>query len=133
MKKKIINLSELDKILKSINRKEKKIVHCHGVFDVLHIGHLKHFKSAKNYGDILIISVTPDKFVQKGFARPYFNSEQRMESLASIEVIDYVVLDSSANAVNIINKIKPNFYAKGQDYKYLKKILLVKLKMKNLP
>ena len=132
MKKKIINLSELDKILKSINRKEKKIVHCHGVFDVLHIGHLKHFKSAKNYGDILIISVTPDKFVQKGFARPYFNSEQRMESLASIEVIDYVVLDSSANAVNIINKIKPNFYAKGQDYKIFKEDITGKIKNEEL-
>ena len=108
MGKKIINYSDIEKVLKPIKKKRKKIVHCHGVFDLLHIGHLKHFKSAKKYGDILVISVTPDKFVQKGFERPYFNSEQRMESLASIEVIDFVVLNESMNAVNIIRKMDNN-------------------------
>ena len=87
MKKKIIDFSNVEKILKPIKRKGKKIVCCHGVFDLLHIGHLKHFKSAKKYGDILIVSVTPDKFVQKGFGRPYFNSEQRMQALSLIGVI----------------------------------------------
>ena len=120
MKKKIIDFSNVEKILKPIKRKGKKIVCCHGVFDLLHIGHLKHFKSAKKYGDILIVSVTPDKFIQKGFGRPYFKSEQRMESLASIEVIDFVVLNKSANATDIINKIKPNYYVKGPDYKNFK-------------
>ncbi|MBO6492346.1 MAG: adenylyltransferase/cytidyltransferase family protein [Pelagibacteraceae bacterium] len=117
MKKKIIDFSNVEKILKPIKRKGKKIVCCHGVFDLLHLGHIKHFKSAKKYGDILIVSVTPDKFIQKGFDRPYFNSEQRMESLASIEAIDFVILNKSANAIDIINKIKPNYYIKGQDYK----------------
>ena len=109
MKKKIIDFSNVEKILKPIKRKGKKIVCCHGVFDLLHIGHLKHFMSAKKYGDILIASVTPDKFIQKGFDRPYFNFEQRMESLASIEIIDFVVLNKSSNAIDIINKIKPNY------------------------
>ena len=72
------------------------------MFDLIHIGHLKHFKSAKKFGDILIVSVTPDKFVQKGFNRPYFNSNQRLESLSSVEDIDYVVLNSTKNAVDII-------------------------------
>ena len=120
MKKKIIDFSNVEKILKPIKKKRKKIVCCHGVFDLLHIGHLKHFKSAKKYGDILIVSVTPDEFIQKGFDRPYFNSEQRMEGLASIEVIDFVVLNKSANAIDIINKIKPNYYVKGPDYKNFK-------------
>ncbi len=113
MKKKIIDFSNVEKILKP----GKKIVCCHGVFDLLHIGHLKHFKSAKKYGDILIVSITPDKFIQKGFDRPYFNSEQRIESLASIEIIDFVILNNSINAVDIINKIKPDYYVKGPDYK----------------
>ena len=120
MKKKVINFSDVEKILTPLRKKGKKIVHCHGVFDLLHIGHLKHFKEAKKYGDVLIVSITPDKFVHKGLNRPYFNSEQRKESLASIEVIDLVVLNNSANAVNIINKIKPNFYCKGPDYKNFK-------------
>ena len=132
MKKKIIDFSNVEKILKPIKRKGKKIVCCHGVFDLLHIGHLKHFKSAKKYGDILIVSVTPDKFIQKGFGRPYFKSEQRMESLASIEVIDFVVLNKSANATDIINKIKPNYYVKGPDYKNFKDDITGQIKKESL-
>ena len=132
MKKKIIDFSNVEKILKPIKRKGKKIVCCHGVFDLLHIGHLKHFKSAKKYGDILIVSVTPDKFIQKGFGRPYFKSEQRMESLASIEVIDFVVLNKSANAIDIINKIKPNYYVKGLDYKNFKDDITGQIKKERL-
>ena len=128
MKKKIIDFSNVEKILKP----GKKIVCCHGVFDLLHIGHLKHFKSAKKYGDILIVSVTPDKFVQKGFGRPYFNSEQRMESLASIEVIDFVVLNNSANAVNIVKKIKPNFFVKGPEYKIFEEDITGEIKNEEL-
>ena len=101
MKKKIINFSNIEKILKPIKKRGGEIVCCHGVFDLLHIGHLKHFKSAKKYGDILIVSVTPDKFIQKGFDRPYFNSEQRMESLASIEVIDFVVLNKQIGRAHV--------------------------------
>ena len=99
---------------------------------MLHIGHLKHFKSAKKYGDILVISVTPDKFVQKGFERPYFNSEQRMESLASIEVVDFVILNNSTNAVDIIKKIKPNYYVKGPDYKNFKEDITGQIKNEEL-
>ena len=120
MKKKIINSSDLKILINKLKKKGKKIVQCHGVFDLIHIGHLKHFKSAKNFGDILIVSVTPDKFVQKGFNRPYFNASQRLESLSSIEDIDYVILNSTKNAVDIIKKIKPNFYCKGPDYKNFK-------------
>ena len=120
MKKKIIDFSEVEKIIRTHKKKNKKIVLCHGVFDLLHIGHLKHFESAKKYGNILIVSVTPDKFVNKGLNRPYFNSEQRMECLSSIQVIDLVVLNNSPTAVDIIKKIKPNYYCKGPDYKNFK-------------
>ena len=120
MKRKIINDSEISNLVASIKKKRKKIVQCHGVFDLIHIGHLRHFKSAKKFGDVLIVSVTADKFVQKGFNRPYFNSEQRLESLSSIEEIDFVVLSNSQNAVDVIKKIKPNYYCKGPDYKNFK-------------
>ena len=132
MKKKIIDFLNVEKILKPIKRNGKKIVCCHGVFDLLHIGHLKHFKSAKKYGDILIVSVTPDKFIQKGFSRPYFKSEQRMESLASIEIIDFVLLNKSANAIDVINKIKPDYYVKGPDYKNFKDDITGQIKKEKL-
>ena len=115
--KKIINFNNIEKVLSKYKIKNKKIVQCHGVFDLLHIGHLKHFETAKKQGDILIVSVTPDQYIDKGFNRPFFKNQQRLESLSSISDINYVVLNNSSTAVNIINKIKPNFFCKGPDYK----------------
>ena len=60
-------------------RKGKKIVLCHGVFDLLHFGHLNHFEKAKSHGDILVVSITPDKFVNKGPSRPTFEESVRLE------------------------------------------------------
>ena len=115
--KKIINFNNIEKVLSKYKIKNKKIVQCHGVFDLLHIGHLKHFETAKKQGDILIVSVTPDQYIDKGFNRPFFKNQQRLEGLSSIADINYVVLNNSSTAVNIINKIKPNFFCKGPDYK----------------
>lgn len=115
--KKLINLE----ILKKLKSTKKKIVMCHGVFDLFHIGHLNHFKEAKTYGDILIVSVTADIYVNKGPGRPYFNLSQRLEILSSIDLIDYLIISDSPNSVNNIQKIRPNFYFKGPDYKNLKK------------
>ena len=117
MKKKIIDFSDVEKILKLLKKKGKKIVHCHGVFDLLHIGHLKHFESAKKYGDILIVTLTPDAYVDKGPKRPAFSEKLRLESIASLDVVDYVALNSSPTAISAIKKIKPNIYCKGPDYK----------------
>ena len=116
MKKKIINFSDISKLSSSLKKNKNKIVHCHGVFDLLHIGHLKHFESAKKYGDILIVSLTSNKFVFKGVNRPYFDEQERLEALASIEVIDFVVLNNYPDSIDIIKKIKPHYYCKGPDY-----------------
>ena len=90
---------------------------CHGVFDILHIGHIKHFIEAKKRGDKLIISVTADKFVNKGSGRPIFKQNYRMELLSSLECVDYVCLSNYPSGAEVLKKIKPNFYIKGQDYK----------------
>tara|TARA_Y100000590_G_scaffold38447_1_gene41314 strand:+ start:4114 stop:5640 length:1527 start_codon:yes stop_codon:yes gene_type:complete len=119
MKKKIIKFSNIEKLSKFLKKKKKKIVHCHGVFDLLHIGHLKHFESAKKYGDILIVSITPNKFVFKELNRPYFDEQERLEALAAVETVDFVVLNNYPDSINIIKKIKPNFYCKGPDYNSL--------------
>ena len=120
MKKKIIDLQKLSKILKNLKKENKKISLCHGVFDLLHPGHINHFEQAKKKSDILIVSVTADKKVIKGPGKPYFKERLRMKSLASLEVIDFVVISREKSAVNVIKKIKPNFYFKGTDYKNLK-------------
>ncbi len=114
--KKIQNIKTLSKKLQQLKKKGKKIVLCHGVFDILHIGHIKHFQSAKKMGNILVVSVTPDKFVNKGPNRPIFPINLRMQSLASLKSVDYVVPNISDTAVYPILNLKPNIYCKGKDY-----------------
>jgi len=116
MKKKQ-NINNLLKICQKEKKAGRKIVICHGVFDLLHVGHIKHFQKAKSLGDILIVSITADKFVNKGPGRPAFNEENRLDSIVAIDVVDYVVLNNSLTATSLIYNIKPNIYCKGPDYK----------------
>ena len=116
--KKIIDINYLNILRKNNNKEKKKIVLCHGVFDLIHIGHMKHFKSAKNYGDILVVSITPDNFVNKGPKRPVFGEKLRAELLSNISSVDHVVINNTSTAINLI-KIKPNIYC-GPDYKTLR-------------
>ena len=115
--KKILSLKELSILSKKLKKKKKKIILCHGVFDLLHIGHIKHFQKAKSNGDILIVTLTDSKFVKKGPNRPYFNNSLRAEALAAIEVIDYISVINESTAINVIKKLKPDIYFKGDEYK----------------
>ena len=104
------------KELKIIRSKNKKIVLCHGVFDLVHLGHINHFKTAKSYGDFLIVSITADKFIKKGPGRPLFDHNQRIEFLNQINLVDKVILSEKSSAEDVIKFIKPDFYVKGPDY-----------------
>ena len=117
MKQKIQNLENLEILFSELKSEGKKIVHCHGVFDLLHVGHIKHFKEARGFGDILVVSITPDEFVHKGPGRPAFSTSLRLEALSELESIDYVVANNWPTAEEIIKIIKPNIYCKGPDYK----------------
>ena len=114
---KIISLNSLSILTDKLRSNKKSIVHCHGVFDLLHIGHIRHFKEAKEYGDFLIVSLTPDIYVNKGPNRPAFPAELRAEAIAALEYVDYVVINDSPSAIEIIQEIKPDVYIKGPDYK----------------
>lgn len=136
---KIKNLAELGKIARNLKKQGKKIVLCHGVFDLVHPGHIRHFTSAKKYGDVLIVSITADEFVKKGPGRPIFHQDLRAEVLASIQIVDYVTIVSSFSAMEVIKKLKPDFYVKGPDYKSRKtystlpqKLLLEKTAMEEM-
>ena len=112
---KTIAFSELSQIRAKVPN--KKIVHCHGVFDVLHAGHLAYFRSAKKFGEVLVVTITADQFVNKGPGRPYFNSKIRSEMIASLEIVDFVSISTFPTAVPAIDTLKPDFYVKGPDYK----------------
>ena len=90
------------------------------MFDVLHYGHVLYIEEAKKYCDYLIVSVTSDKFVNKGPNRPIFNLSQRLKVIANLICVDAVIVNNKPNAVDIISKIRPNFYIKGKDYLNLK-------------
>ncbi len=114
---KIFSKKELSKILEKIRVKKKKIVLCHGVFDVVHLGHINHFRAAKNFGDFLIVSLTRDKFIKKSIKGTLFSEKQRIYFLSNIDLIDAVILSDEESSIDIINLVKPNFYVKGTDYK----------------
>ena len=102
--------------LKNLKKKNYKIGLAHGVFDLVHAGHILHFEECKKYCDILIVSVTDDKFISKGPGRPYFSVTERIRFLKSIKFIDHVIVNSEFTPINLIKNLKPNFYFKGNDY-----------------
>lgn len=93
-----------------------KTVLCHGVFDVTHVGHLDHLLEAKSYGDRLVVSVTSDRYVNKGPLRPHFKQDDRVRMIKELKCVDEVILNDNPTAVPVILSVKPTFYVKGPDY-----------------
>lgn len=93
------------------------VVYCHGCFDCLHLGHVRHFKAAREYGDILIVTVTPDRYVRKE-GRPIFSEWERAEMInyLSSDIVDYVAVNQWPTAVQAIKLLRPDFFAKGREY-----------------
>lgn len=114
---KIVSKSEFEtNIRKSLKQEKKKIALCHGVFDLVHPGHIIHLQQAKDMADVLVVSVTAAKYVRKGPGRPYFNDEMRMKVLAALECVDYVLLSEGYTVEDIIETVKPDIYVKGEEY-----------------
>lgn len=113
---KIIELEKLAKIVSKLKQENKKVVLSHGVFDLLHVGHIRHFRSAKKLGDILVTTITPDRYVNKGPHRPAFEEKLRAESVAALHPVDYVAINRWPTAVETIKLLKPDTYVKGTDY-----------------
>lgn len=112
---KIKTVSELKKIIGPFTR-EKKVILCHGVFDVVHPGHVRHLVYAKSKADILIASITSDKYIDKGVYRPHVPEQLRALNLAAYEMVDYVVIDDNPKPLKNLNQIQPNYFAKGFEY-----------------
>lgn len=105
--------SEIRPKLKNEN---KTIALCHGVFDLLHPGHIIHLEQAKVMADVLVVSITAAKYVRKGPGRPYFNDEMRMKFLEALESVDYVMLSEGYTVDDIIEVVEPDVYVKGEEY-----------------
>ena len=96
--------------------RRKKLIICHGVFDVVHPGHVRHLAYAKSKADILVVSVTADKYITKGIYRPHVPQDLRALNLAAFEMVDYVIIDLNKKSLQNIEYLKPDFFAKGFEY-----------------
>ncbi len=114
---KIHTIKSLAEQLRKIQDNGQKIVLCHGVFDLTHLGHIRHFEEARRFGDVLVVTVTPDKYVHKGLHRPVFSDAQRAEAIAALEVVDYVAVNNWETAAQTIESLRPNVFCKGGEFK----------------
>jgi len=117
MQGKIVESEELVEILGK--EKHKRTVFTNGVFDILHVGHVRYLKEAKKLGDILVVGVNSDSSVKKikGENRPVMGELERMELVAALKCVDYVVLFQEETPERLISLLKPQIHVKGGDYK----------------
>ena len=112
-----MNNSKIKKKVLRLKKNKKTIGLCHGVFDLLHNGHLLHFEAAKKKCDYLFVSITSDEYVDKGPNRPIHNNNERVHLLQSLKFVDNAFIAKGKSATESINLIEPDYYFKGNDYK----------------
>lgn len=115
--KKIRPLREVAGDIRLLKSEGKKVVLCHGVFDLLHIGHIRHLRQARKMGDILLVTVTPDRFADKGPHRPAFNELLRAEAIASLDTVDLVAVNEWETAEETIRLVRPDVFVKGSEFR----------------
>ena len=114
---KIFEADDLAERLDLLRADGKRIVMAHGVFDLLHVGHIRHLNEARSFGDVLVVSITEDTKVNKGPHRPAFDETLRAEALASLAAVNFVTISRAPSAVPMIELLKPHVYVKGPDYR----------------
>jgi len=115
-KNKLKDIAGLGDVARTLQAGGKTVVLAHGTFDLMHLGHVRHLEAARKEGDVLIVTVTADPFVNKGPGRPIFSHFMRAEMLGSLECVDYVGVNEAATAENVLETVRPDVYVKGSDY-----------------
>ncbi len=115
---KLKDINELKAILIGAKELGKKIVFANGVFDILHVGHIRYLKEARSLGDMLIVAVNSDTStnVIKGAGRPYTPESERIEILSELNCIDYLILFDDKEVRRLLRELKPDIQVKGTDY-----------------
>ena len=94
----------------------RTVVHCHGCFDIVHPGHVRHLQDARRQGDILLVTITGDSHIAKGTGRPLFDQSLRAESLAALACVDWVYICPDQTAQRLLEEVQPDVYIKGREY-----------------
>jgi len=113
---KILTHDELLRRRQAARAEGRTVVQCHGCFDLVHPGHIRHLKHAAAQGDILLVSLTADAQVNKGDGRPLFNQDLRAENLAALDFVDWVHVNPDETALRLLTDVKPDIYIKGREY-----------------
>ena len=116
---KIKTINELKDISEKLRNENKTVITTNGVFDILHIGHIRYLQEAKKLGDILIVGINSDisvKRIKDPEKRPINNENDRAEVLAALQCVDYVAIFNEDNPIIFLKAIKPNIHVKGGDY-----------------
>lgn len=118
MHKKIKTVTELRPLLEILRGAGKKIIFTNGCFDLIHTGHTRYLAQAKSYGDLLVVAVNSDASVRmiKGEKRPINPEADRMETLAALEMVDFVTIFDEPDPYRIISELKPDVLVKGGDW-----------------
>jgi rfaE bifunctional protein nucleotidyltransferase chain/domain len=114
--RKIVDHDRLLEVVREARAAGKTIVQCHGCFDIVHPGHIRYLEFARQQGDVLIVSLTGDLDVGKGDNRPYIPQEFRAENLAAIMFVDYVHINASPTAEQLLGEVRPDVYVKGREF-----------------
>lgn len=113
---KILTVDQLKDFAEAARNRGQRVVLAHGTFDLLHMGHVRHLEQARALGDVLLVTITADPFVNKGPGRPVFAGPLRAEMVAALAYVDRVALNEALSAENVINFVKPDIFVKGADY-----------------
>jgi len=113
---KVVSVEELAERVAAFKAAGKRVAHCHGCFDLVHPGHIKHLQAARRLADALVVTVSPDRFVDKGPGRPAFPEQLRVESIAALECVDYAAVNRWPTAEQTILLLRPDYYVKGQEF-----------------
>ncbi len=115
---KTVDTIQIKNITEQLKADGKTIVFTNGCFDILHVGHVRYLKAARDLGDCLILGLNSDQSVRnlKGPTRPINNQDDRAEVLSALSAVDYIVIFEESTAENLISQIKPSIYVKGGDY-----------------
>jgi len=115
---KLKKLDELKLMVENARSSGKRIVFANGCFDVLHVGHIRYLKEARELGDALIVALNSDSSVRrlKGKGRPILDEISRAKLLSALECVDYLVLFDDDTVDRLLIELRPHFHCKGGDY-----------------
>jgi rfaE bifunctional protein nucleotidyltransferase chain/domain len=113
---KVLSHDELLAARQRAKSEGRRVVQCHGCFDIVHPGHIRHLRQARSLGDLLLVTITGDAQMKKGVGRPLIPEELRADNLAALDCVDWVYVEQRPTAAELLDEVRPDVYVKGREY-----------------